>query len=710
MKVQTGFVTIVTLIMVQSPCPAQYSPTALALLKAEHAAGLGDWNDAIRQYQRILETSGNELVPVLPPLAAAAAIVGGPIYTVPWASQHSRQARWLIHRQIASWPAEGSAMYRQRVDDAAARKLEAAKAENDDFLFQQLLAEMFNSRAGEQALLTLAQRAWRRADIAEASRCWRMLLDDYPNQVTPRSLIEARWLMSRMFLGEQARVATLLPAFRERHGDAIGLLAGRKGHLGDTLTALLSSPRDTTLQPPPDDGQVWSTFGGKPTRNTHLEVGLPRDWPGMTHTWSAELPEANAPRRAEEPAIAPDQPRTLAHHPVIGHGRAFTAGSMRVDSYDLHTGTHRQVFDPGRTFSAANVDTRLPIRDDTRFTLTLHDRFLYARIGGRGLRTPRDNVKEPNESSTAIVALGPIADDLKAEIPHAWTLRPPPGPPDSFSMFEGAPVVADGRLYVVVWRQSGGNAVTLVGCYRLPERGRVPELAWLREVGTASAGIGTEARTRHNLLTLAGNLIVACTNAGTILAIDRETGLPAWEYRYRRVERKSPNPELCPGLFDGERLFAAPLDSDRVLCLDAFTGRKLWDRDGLEVVHLLGTARGRVIATTGGPIRGLHAFDVHTGAGVWSHHADGGLATFGRGIVSPGMVYWPTKQALQFLDPATGDPIRQPLPGLFGNLAYARGCFVVTDGTTIRGYVSEGPFVPLRLPVRIAPGTSPIVR
>ena len=58
-----------------------------------------------------------------------------------------------------------------------------------------------------------------------------------------------------------------------------------------------------------------------------------------------------------------------------------------------------------------------------------------------------------------------------------------------------------------------------------------------------------------------------------------------------------PYGDLCPGLFDGRHLFAAPADSDRLFCLDAMTGQLLWDREGVDVVHLLGVVRGRLIAT-----------------------------------------------------------------------------------------------------------------
>jgi len=46
------------------------------------------------------------------------------------------------------------------------------------------------------------------------------------------------------------------------------------------------------------------------------------------------------------------------------------------------------------------------------------------------------------------------------------------------------------------------------------------------------------------------------------------------------------------------KLYAAPSDSNRLLCLDPVTGATLWQRERLDVVHLLGVGQGRLIFTT----------------------------------------------------------------------------------------------------------------
>ena len=213
-------------------------------------------------------------------------------------------------------------------------------------------------------------------------------------------------------------------------------------------------------------------------------------------------------------------------------------------------------------------------------------------------------------------------------------------------------------------------------------------------------------------MTVSGPNVVYCTDGGTVIALDAQTGRPAWEYRYPRNERPTlPRyRDLCPPLADGGRIYVAPADTDRLLCLDAFTGRLIWEREGVEVIHLLGVAKGRLIATFGGQLRGIRGLNLRTGAdsgaGGWTIHDDGGEQTFGRGLVTEEAVVWPTKKSLRFLDPSDGTQLRSPIPGPparmrdgseqpsrepgpFGNLCYADGVLLVTTATEVWGYVSE---------------------
>ena len=137
----------------------------------------------------------------------------------------------------------------------------------------------------------------------------------------------------------------------------------------------------------------------------------------------------------------------------------------------------------------------------------------------------------------------------------------------------------------------------------------------------------TTSRSRQHLLTWADNQLVYCTHSGAVLAV-LWTGQTLWAMRYPShgpasdVEL-SPLADLAPCVADDGRVFVAPLDSDRLFCLEACTGRVLWVCEGLDIVHLLGTTAGRLHLATR---YGLHAVGSTTGLTVWQQPSEGRLA------------------------------------------------------------------------------------
>src|SRR5207244_5745183 len=89
-----------------------------------------------------------------------------------------------------------------------------------------------------------------------------------------------------------------------------------------------------------------------------------------------------------------------------------------------------------------------------------------------------------------------------------------------------------------------------------------------------------------------------------------------WALRYpsrgEKLSDASPSPrEVSPCVYSLGRLFVAPVDHDRVLCVEADSGRKLWESPPLEkIVHLYGVAHERLIISTTDDLR---AIDCATG-------------------------------------------------------------------------------------------------
>lgn len=621
--------------------------------------------DAVEQFQRVLDTAGDDLVP---------------------AGRHQfTPARWVVHGHLARLPAEGVRLYRQRIDGQAAKRLDEAKATRSDAALNRLLAEMFVGRASEEAILELARRAFERGEFDAAEHFWRMLLpgDDsqlrYPDPKTPPAAVLARLVLVKLFQEDRAEAAAGLALLTEKYGTESGLLAGRTGKYVETLAGLTARPAETTLPRPPDEPD-WPTFAGSAARTGSTRARLPYFWPDVP-AWKMALPLLRG-GRLDTPPPDPLHPRALAFHPVVVGGKAYVADGARLFSIDLTTGQSATV-----AAVKDGEDTAVPARHDVRHTLTAADGVLYARMGPAALKAGPGAV-----GGSFIVAVGNTANGDGREL--LWRLNPPAAEGGT-THFEGTPVGRGDKLFAAYWRQAGAEAAAGVACFRIDDPRNPPDLVWQRPVGKAAAEPNGDIRYRHDLLALAGPNVVYTTHGGTVIALDAESGRPAWEYRYPRDDRPTlPRyRDLCPPLVDGGRVYAAPADADRLLCLDAFTGRLIWERESVEVVHLLGVAKGRLIATLGGQMKGIRGFNLRTGAdagdGGWTIHDDAGEATFGRGLVTDEAVVWPTRHGLHFLNPTDGTPLREPIRGTFGNLCFADGCLIVTTATEVWGYPTE---------------------
>jgi outer membrane protein assembly factor BamB len=642
------------------------------------------------------------------------------------------QARWLCHLSIAALPADGLRLYRARVDEPARKWLDQGMATHDTRLLRRVLDEAFCSRSGALALDLLGDLAFERGRFDDAEYWWRMLAGPGvvqadgagPKESRPPAIVpplspfllafpdppkdlevgaRAKQLLARLFRGERRAVATDLKAFRARYGKARGHLAGRDGSYADILQALAEQP-DLLADPP--DGGLWTTFAANPSRNAvlprapnpslwrdgwqwcfdlekHARIAVPEDgpFPLARSTRGKVLPPAQAAR-------------SLAFHPVIVGDWALVADARYLTAYNLKTGAAQVWYE----LEGLGKETKLPAEPDTRFTLTVADGRVYARMGTPTM-TGRRADGERQEAGSWLVSLPLKRGPDKNRRP--WQVRPTIDAVET-GVFEGAPVACDDRVYIAATRVAKARAVTNVSCYDA-SRGDKP--LWQQDVCDLPEPRGSESRYHHQLLTLAGPQLVYCSHAGAIIALDALSGRRSWAVRYsgrsERTDDEPPPRDLAPCVYAEGRLYVAPADSDRLLCLDPTTGRPLWERDRIEVVHLMGVADGRLIftATAARPgFRGvIRAVAADTGADIrdWLQPEDGDLPAFGRGFVAGDQVFWPTRDGLRILDANDGQIRADRDPSelrrvAVGNMVYGNGYLVVADAGRLFAYVAPG--------------------
>jgi outer membrane protein assembly factor BamB len=670
--------------------PGEVAATARRLIAADKLAAQKQWNEALDEYQRIISEAGDDLVP--------------------WTPRHLVQARWLCHQRLAALPPEQLAAYRKRIEPQARKWYEQGSAAHDEQLLRRVVDEAFCSQPAPRALDMLGDLAFERGDFGEAERSWRHIVqpaaeseqrgadnEPWPHLVCPDPQVDVARIRAKQFLaqlfrgdGQSSRppLEKELTAFRAHHASSEGRLAGRRGNYADTLQALL---RDTIPLRPREETLAWPTFAADPGRSSSVNGAArrlqriflqPPQWRfSLEH--HARLESELLAKPTDKPLTPSARNRAMAFHPVIVGDNVLVADTRTVAAYSLIKGTASVWYEKD---VPENQSLKLPAPADLRYTLTVAGDRVFARLGMRDLIAERDG--KENFSYLVCLNLTPGNGEKR----FRWVATS-----DEVSrnaVFEGAPIVKDGRVLIAATRFEGGQSITAIHCYSA-HTDRAPQAIWRRDVCSTTELHGNARRWRHNLLTLAGSLVVYASHSGAIIALDAQTGRQVWAVRYPSQsgtaiasdtsDSMEWTRDLAPCVYAAGRLYVAPADSDRVLCLDPATGSILWERGAIKVVHLLGVAHDRLILTLPHAIRAL---DATTGTDLWQMPDMGrSLATLGRGFLADNLVFWPTTMGLKVLDVDDGqqssdfppDVLAAKLPPeRLGNMAYANGCLVVT--------------------------------
>lgn len=650
------------------------------------------WEQMPEDYYRMMLESGDALVTVQD-------------WAPPGGAWTSTQVRRLCQQRLGRLPAASLEQYRQGVNAEARAFLHRGQTQLDPAPLRRLAEELFCSRSGDRALDLLGDLAFERGDFEEAQHWWSLLVGREPNEATSPAAtresmrfpdpeidltrVRAKMLLGMLFQGRLNEARAGIHHFQKTHSLAQGELAGRKGLLHESLRATLTAFQKDRIA---NNDEPWTTFGGEPSRNRVLSQGLAWHLWEDGPAWRVRLPSLALPDRDHPPdRLTPL--RNLAFHPVIVQDQVVICDHRSVHGYDLKTGKETLRYD----LKAAGLRDPGPGLDEAirqpRFTLSADRDRVFARLGAMKVG-PRKNGEREEPSYLVCLALQDPGAGKSRELWHIAS--------GEDGTFEGAPLVQDGLVYIARTRVVERRAVVSIWCYDVHGRQR-----WAREVCDAPEFEGHGGpRTRLHLLTRAAGQIVYASHAGAICAVDAWTGQPTWAVRYPSrgplTAEFEPSPrDLAPCLAADGCIYAAPLDTDRLLCIDAVTGRVRWEAEETEIVHLLGVAEGRVLTATR---TGLQAFDTQTGRAEWLQPSEGRLPSLGRGLLAGSWLYWPTQDSLLptravtvhggKLEAASPSVLPEPRffdPTMFatmpaGNWAFGQGCLVIAGGSELVVY------------------------
>lgn len=650
-----------------------------------------NWNDAIEVLQSLIESFGDKIVP--------APAEGENVDSPP---DHYLNVRTACQIRIAQLPAPGLTAYRDRVDGQAKELLKEAEETGEQKPLLRIADDFLCSSEGATAIDLLGETALREGHYDEAISWWSMIVPQswlmatqpelggvpqsrrrfYPELPAVSSEVQARraskWIVAQILAGNfrvaQAGIAALSPELREQRGK----IAGREGAYASILQKVLDEHQQYRKEHPAGNSD-WRSFAGNQRRNkqVHEHIGFG----DVQWKWTyADPAAADRAGHILEDDLLPQQAQkeadSLAYHPVVVNGTAFVMTNKTLWAFDLETGKQEHVFD----FSA---DQNFPGRDTykTSYTLTVSGNYLLVRSGGP---VSHDTNGFMQNSSLPIDSriycfdhrlIGEPGNEMRRRL---WSVN-------SRSLeerriyFEGTPVATD-RYAIVATSRRDAMAETAVMAFDL----QTGEERWRALIGEASLGENS-GESPQLLLTLADNQVFCCTNQGAIACIDARSGQVQWVTTYAKGREKisgnddAPPAEINPCVYDQGRLFVAPSDSDRILCLDAATGTVLW-RQPIRVTDLLGVDEGKLIASG----ERIWALDTLSGREAW-HWPENTATPYGRGLLSGGNVYWPTRQEIHVIDLKTGRKAQSSVPlyerfGIrAGNLVFGNGYLLIAQ-------------------------------
>ncbi|HEX7449570.1 MAG TPA: PQQ-binding-like beta-propeller repeat protein [Pirellulales bacterium] len=635
------------------------------------------WDEAVETLRQVTENHGGKVLAV--------------------SSRRFISVRDYCHLQIAALPAEALKLYRERVDAQARGWYEAGVRGHDAELLRRVVDQLFCSSWGDDALLALGDLALERGEPGNARGAWEKILPAsywshftlaaqadgsgtwlvYPDSDLDRAAVRARLLLASVLCGERELARHGLQEFTREFGAAEGRLGGRQVRYAEFLTNLID---ESGQWPPPAATDHRPTFAGSPARNQ----AAPGPVDATTIVWQVNLPatppaelDYNAPRR-----VAEKRDQLLSYHPIVVDQTVLVASEDEIRAFDLHTGRplwgDRAVIYPDDPLLDSD-EAALPRLKKThsvgagfgapRFTMTAHNRRLYARLGNPVTSSPHEVRGRPEQGF--LVCL-----DLLEEGSKRWSRTPD----DASWAFEGSPIADAGYVYVGM-RRSGVRPQAFVACFDA-ERGR---LRWRKFVCAAETPAqGQYEELTHNLLTLAEGVLYYNTNLGAVAALDARDGQIKWITRYDRARTidlgnraKHFYRDLNPCVYDRGVVFAAPSDCPDILAFDAPTGLMMrgwpcpWPDDA---VHLLGVSSGRLIASGDK----LWSIDVLTGKITRDPFPVQGLPKgLGRGVLVGDKVYWPTWDKIYVFDQKSG---RQEQPIDLASRGATGGNLLVADG------------------------------
>lgn len=598
-----------------------------------------------RARQHLDEKQYTQAVDILQPLIAThrrefePATIGASRYLSVWS---------VVRLMLSTMDEEGLATYRNLYDAKAKSLLDEARPAGDLPTLWRVVEEYGQTSWACPALDLIGAIQFDRGHFTEAAVAWDRLLARRPRAEGEDPSLLARLAVAHHLAGDSDKAGQLLQALKTRHPQAKGSIAGRSVDLAEFVERTLASPAPLSPADAP-----WPCLAGSPT-------GLPRRSPcppvvalGWAHPADANEQLRMAGAFLESAPLPPDRPATTrpagttgregqvlfkgifpepqtivlpaAIHPIVTGGLAVYRADREVVACDLAGG--RTVWQTQGLPVYRRGDPNTPRNDPPIYWAHLGDMGRYTLTAGEDkvftvCKFTPGKVRGGDESHFRqfTSALAALSVPQKGKV--LWEVGNGLGDTEVIrdGAFLTAPTYRDGRLYAVVRCWPGYFLV----CLDAQTGAAIWESFVGQDLGGSAYLSNCGDLTKMDILpdraappTLAGDKVFVSANSGLVVALSAATGRYVWAYQYNSIltqrdrfvasqsnARKILQPLYPPNpiIAVEDRIIYLPADDEKVLALEADTGKLLWQADRRKQHDLTGIDRDRLLLSGSGLI------------------------------------------------------------------------------------------------------------
>lgn len=543
---------------------------------------------------------------------------------------------------------------RKRLSDAASGETIRPGRLNLNALSPRV-GELWLAKADESIRLG----AWNVARDYLTSFIWSAMGSDVQNRRAERL---ARLIYNSLLEGSPRRAKQERDSLAEQFRTARGLIAGREEVLLERADAWIA---EFAKQEP--HARRWS--------DTRLSFGIE---PKGGVVWKRELTSTSNATGDEIEVAAASFPAFVDGWMFLSTGEAIYAWSpdeLKAASGAWPAALYRATIKPDRA---------APPQGAMRNVVSSSEGIAFARVGANLTR-----------KRTAV----PVADLAPGVLVTHDTARGGvllsgfPMTPGLEEEFDGPPLVSAGKMFVAVRKRDETRTQLIVRCIDVTTQ----KLIWERPICNAETrGRGLRDEASQTMLLLDGDRLYVAPHLGCVASLDAASGGVRWITRYPRAAFPTPEARAANrwdrGLgamhLRGDSLVVLAADCERVFALDGLSGELKWaSRRELmnDAVYVIGATEEEVVLmgqsvywlnAANGQVKGCYPERwVNVGQGQVDPHA-----AYGRGIWAGDSVWYPAREAILKVAPATDGKVQVttelPLPqrsSLFGNLAYFDG-------------------------------------